>query len=269
MEEDSLVVYIFSATLIDINVIMKKIFTLVSCLTGAFLLCTSFASAQVSVAGAQQGMNTFAGLINTFNTTVVKALGTLFLSGAVVAFFFGVAKFIWGLRTGVEKAITDGKQFMLWGLIALFVMFSVYGIIKFAQNIIPGLNSDTITIPSVNYGGSGNGLGNPSTGGGTGGLGAPSSGGGTGGLGTPTTGSGGTVPPATVLGPSTGASAGTNVTCTTVGEFGEVIPCPTNQSSLKANGETCSLSTQCASAYCQSGPYGSQCANDPNGISPK
>ncbi len=215
---------------------MKKKFTLVTFSIGAFLILASYVSAQVTATGAQQGMNTFAGLINTFNSTVVKALGTLFLSGAVVAFFFGVTKFIWGIRSGAEKAITDGKQFMIWGLIALFVMFSVYGIIKFAQNIVPGLNSDTITIPSVNYGGSGSG--------GLGGTSPAQNTGGSGGL-------GGTSPSQNTGG--TGGLGGTS---------------PAQNTGLKANGEQCIYPTDCVSGYCQSGPYGSQCAEGTGGTVP-
>ena len=143
---------------------MKSLFFLVALSSFIFLLDT--ASAQASAIGVQQGLSTFAGLITTFNNTVVKALATLCVSGAVVAFFFGVTQFIWGLRQGKGDAITNGKQFMIWGLVALFVMFSVYGIIKVTQSLVPGLDSTTITIPNVNYGGSG--LGSPTTGGGNG-----------------------------------------------------------------------------------------------------
>jgi succinate dehydrogenase/fumarate reductase cytochrome b subunit len=134
---------------------MKKTFTLIAASLITFFVLADIASAQASATGVQQGFSTFAGLITAFNNTVVKALATLFISGAVVAFFFGVTQFIWGLRQGKEGAITNGKQFMIWGLVALFVMFSVYGIIKVAQSLVPGLDSATITIPSVNYGGSG------------------------------------------------------------------------------------------------------------------
>jgi hypothetical protein len=184
---------------------MKKNLILVATTLITLLAISATASAQVTAVGAQQGLTTFAGLITTFNNTVVKALATLFLSGAVVAFFFGVAKFIWGLREGKSDAITNGKQFMIWSLIGLFVMFSVYGIIRVAQSLVPGLNSSTITVPDFNMGG--NGLGSPTSGGSTGGngLGAPSSGGGTGsntggsGLGAPTTGG------------RSGASTGNNI----------------------------------------------------------
>jgi hypothetical protein len=99
------------------------------------------------------GINSFAGVVNLFTTQVVKAVSTLFLSLALVAFFFGIAQFIWGTRDGDATKAKNGKQFMLWGMIALFVMFSVYGIIKFGQGILfNGRDVTTIQIPSFNFG---------------------------------------------------------------------------------------------------------------------
>lgn len=170
---------------------MKKSFTFVALTLTTFMVISATASAQVTAVGAQQGLTTFASLITTFNNTVVGALAKLFISGAVVAFFFGVARFIWGLREGKEADITNGKQFMIWSLVGLFVMFSVYGIIKVTQSLVPGLNATSIDVPNFNMGG--NGLGSPAPGGNTGNvLGAPSAGGatGAGGLGSPSSGSG-------------------------------------------------------------------------------
>jgi hypothetical protein len=47
-------------------------------------------------------------------------------------FFWGVAKYI---RTGAgsEDAAKEGKQIMIWGIVGLFVAFSVWGIISFIQ----------------------------------------------------------------------------------------------------------------------------------------
>lgn len=94
-------------------------------------------------------------LINNFTTNIVKSLGYLAMSAAVVAFFFGVVQFIWASREGDGAQMTKGKTFMLWGLIALFVMFSVWGIIKFFQQSINLPNSSEITIPTLNIGGGG------------------------------------------------------------------------------------------------------------------
>ncbi len=147
---------------------MKKT-TAINSLVVLLLLTPSFLFAQagqVSTTGVQQGLNTFGGLITTFNTSIVKALGTLFMSASVVAFFWGIVQYVWGIRDGKLEAIKAGREFMIWALLALFVMFSVYGIIKFFQKMVPGLDSASITIPNVIFqGGGGDTTGNNSVGG--------------------------------------------------------------------------------------------------------
>lgn len=59
---------------------------------------------------------------------------------AVLFFFWGTGQFI--LNAGVEKTRNEGKQKMLWGIIALFVMVSIFGIIRFAGSAL-GINVDT------------------------------------------------------------------------------------------------------------------------------
>lgn len=147
---------------------IKRSFLIAGFSCVSFLVLTTVVGAQTTAtAGAQAGLGTFAGLITTFNNTVVKALGTLFMSAGVIAFFFGIVQYIWGLRQGDTNKVSIGNQFMVWGLVALFVMFSVYGIIKFFQGALLPSGSNTITIPDINFGGTG------STGAGTGGTGAP------------------------------------------------------------------------------------------------
>lgn len=54
-----------------------------------------------------------------------------------VVFSLALLVFIWGLvkfisRTGGdEKAVTEGKKLMIWGLVALFIMVSIWGILRF------------------------------------------------------------------------------------------------------------------------------------------
>lgn len=136
---------------------MKKYLTYSFVFLSSFFLISNDALAQetplgTSVAGAQVGINTFAELITLFTSQIISALGALFLSAGVVAFFYGVVQYIWGLRQGDAAKAKVGNSFMIWGLVGLFTMFSVYGIIKLAQSIIPGLDSTTITIPRVNFG---------------------------------------------------------------------------------------------------------------------
>ncbi len=206
---------------------MKHVSPVVGTFIATFFILVTFTSAQTTAADAEQGMTTLASLIRTFNTTVVKALATLFMSAAVVAFFFGLTKFIWGMREGKPDVLTNGKQFMIWALVALFVMFSVYGIIRFFKDMVPGLNQSTIVIPDIQYGG---GAGGGNT--------------------TPT----GATP-----------SSGANTTPTGATPAGGANTTPTDGGALRVNGDTCTLASQCISNYCQSSPYNSgQCAPNPS-----
>ena len=121
----------------------------------AYLLATLITCLFVPSVAFAIEFNSLGNLIGSFTTTVVKALGTLFMALAVVAFLWGIASYIWAIREGKEADINNGKQFMMWGLIALFVMFSVYGIVKWAQTQIGLPDTTTIKIPDINFGGSG------------------------------------------------------------------------------------------------------------------
>jgi len=96
------------------------------------------------------------GTLNELATTVadgvVRSVGYLLFTLGVVAFLAGMVKFIWAARNGSQgDDIKNGKQFMLWGLIALFVMFSVWGIITFVQGVFEIKGQNTIVIPNVRF----------------------------------------------------------------------------------------------------------------------
>ncbi len=54
---------------------------------------------------------------------------------AIVFFLWGMGQFILN-DAGNEKTRADGKQKMLWGVIALFVMISIMGIIAWVGNTL-------------------------------------------------------------------------------------------------------------------------------------
>jgi hypothetical protein len=71
---------------------------------------------------------------------------------ALIFFFYGLAQFI---RSVSDKTIEEGKNKMKWGIIALFVMFSIFGIIKYigdsvgiSTGITGGPNNAPICDPS-------------------------------------------------------------------------------------------------------------------------
>ena len=70
---------------------------------------------------------TFAELIG-HATSLITALVPLVGSLAFLAFLIGIARFIFS--AGDTKSHEDGKFLMIWGLVALFVMFSIWGIIR-------------------------------------------------------------------------------------------------------------------------------------------
>jgi len=70
----------------------------------------------------------------TFKDLVLYAFGIInriipiLVSLALLLFFWGMARFI--NNAGSEEAITNGKQMMIWGVISLFVMVSILGILQ-------------------------------------------------------------------------------------------------------------------------------------------
>jgi hypothetical protein len=74
------------------------------------------------------------GLITSFGGILNSVIPVLF--GLSLAYFFwGVAQFILH-DAGNEKTRDDGKKKIMWGVVALFVFVSIYGIIKFVGDAI-------------------------------------------------------------------------------------------------------------------------------------
>lgn len=79
---------------------------------------------------------------------------------AILAFFWGLVRYIWS--QGSDGKI-EAKKVMLYSLVAVFVMVSLYGIIYLAQSTFGVDQTGNFTAPRVNTGGS-----NINTGGGGG-----------------------------------------------------------------------------------------------------
>src|SRR4051812_20025390 len=71
---------------------------------------------------------TFTDLIN-LAVSLVLAVLPIVIGLILLSFAFGIAKFIF--KAGDTKAQTEGKDFIKWSIIALFVAFSLYGILTF------------------------------------------------------------------------------------------------------------------------------------------
>jgi uncharacterized membrane protein HdeD (DUF308 family) len=64
---------------------------------------------------------------------------------ALLFFFWGIAKYIWSVGTDKD----EGKKMMIWGVVALFVMSSVWGIISYLQDEFIISKTTEGTIPTI------------------------------------------------------------------------------------------------------------------------
>lgn len=77
---------------------------------------------------------------------ILRQVVPIIFALAIIYFFWGVAKYI--LAAGDAKAASEGKSIMIYGIIALAVMASVYGIINLIQTTLLGVGgAGTITLP--------------------------------------------------------------------------------------------------------------------------
>jgi hypothetical protein len=133
---------------------MKKSFIFTSVLLTSFVALTSYAFAQTAAVNQATGaISSLSSIVDTFTETLVKSLGNLAMAAGMIAFFYGIVQYVWGVREAKPDVIKTGNQFMMYGLLALFVMFSVYGIIKFGQSIFFKDMGDitTIKIPEIRF----------------------------------------------------------------------------------------------------------------------
>ena len=95
-------------------------------------------------ATAQQGI---VGTLRIFSLLFNGLIG-LFVTVAIVVFFWGLIRYLW--EVGEKKH--EGLQTMFWGVIAIFVMVSIWGIIHLLQNTFGVQNGSAINVavPTVN-----------------------------------------------------------------------------------------------------------------------
>lgn len=72
-------------------------------------------------------------LIQSSYTIVNGILIPMAFGLCLLYFFWGMAKYV---RSGAggEKAAEEGKRVMIWGVVALFVVSSIWGIISFIRS---------------------------------------------------------------------------------------------------------------------------------------
>lgn len=126
----------------------KKVIKSISIFLFILLLNLNLSFAQDNAKGVSQNFKETA---DNLTNNVLTSAGTLLMTAAFVVFFYGVVIFIYQRAMGKDgNDLKKGKEFMVWGLIALFVMVSVWGIIKLAQGLLD-VESNEIKIQPVKF----------------------------------------------------------------------------------------------------------------------
>lgn len=90
-------------------------------------------------------INNLTDFINYFTCTLMNAVVPLLVGLAVVAFVYGIIKYF--LNPESEEKRKEGKSYMFWGLVTLFVMVSIWALVGiFASSLTP---DKPLLIPSL------------------------------------------------------------------------------------------------------------------------
>ncbi len=89
------------------------------------------------------GFTNVSSLLGYVTCLLIKSVVPLLFALAFVAFIWGIIQMF--LNPDNEEAKKKGKSFMIWGLIALTVMFSVWGLVEVITSTF-GIN---VVIPKL------------------------------------------------------------------------------------------------------------------------
>ena len=78
---------------------------------------------------------------------IINALTPIVVALALLYFFWGLAVYI--LNSSDDSKRDEGKNIMIWGIIALFVMVSVWGVVGLLGDTLNINQGGTVDIPTV------------------------------------------------------------------------------------------------------------------------
>jgi len=88
-------------------------------------------------------MEVFNKLKSLLFAEIINPLIILLFAAALLYFIWGVLRFIYYPENTKERA--DGKRHMIWGIVGIAIMLSVFGIMNFIFNTVT--NNGTVTGP--------------------------------------------------------------------------------------------------------------------------
>ena len=79
--------------------------------------------------------------------TLLTVIIEILIAFAFVVFGWGIVKLINSKAVGDPKKVNDAKQIILYGIIGLFVLSSMYGILAFIKTYLGVPDNTPITVP--------------------------------------------------------------------------------------------------------------------------
>lgn len=110
---------------------MRKYIATTSILLPSLALAQSFDLAGSTIGGVLK-----------YITQLISVLNPILFSGAFIVFFWGLSKFI--LNSDSKDEIEKGKNYMIWGILVLFILVSFKAIINFIASDLDLGNANSI-----------------------------------------------------------------------------------------------------------------------------
>ena len=122
---------------------MKKKLILLSSLVLGFAPVVAFAAPVLSVCDFGNGTPKLQQLLSYGTCIISNSIIPLIFVLAVVVFVWGVVQYV--MNADSDESREKGRQFMIWGIIGITVMLSVWGLVK----ILGGTFGIEYVIPRV------------------------------------------------------------------------------------------------------------------------
>ncbi|MDQ5949336.1 MAG: hypothetical protein QG589_462 [Patescibacteria group bacterium] len=105
------------------------------------------ALAQSGGGGLTQTISSFSGIPAILKNIVTGLIPVLFAL-AILYFFWGLIEYI--RAAGDPKKASEGKSIMIYGLVAIFIMATLFGIISWLQGSLGVSSGGGFTTPTIN-----------------------------------------------------------------------------------------------------------------------
>ena len=75
-------------------------------------------------------------IISNINQIILNPIIFLLIAVGLAYFIYGVFEYFWKAKSDPVK-VKEGASHMLWGIVGMFIMLSVFGFFRFLLNTVP------------------------------------------------------------------------------------------------------------------------------------